>query len=106
MLEARRGLPKALIFTRNGSPWKSRSRGLRFRKALDLAIANEEVPEHKSEATWYSLKGSALTIMLANGTSPAIVSKASGVAIGTILQHYCGGMVEAQREALKQVWGD
>ncbi len=105
-LEARRGLPRALIFTRGGSPWRPRSRGLRFRKALDLAIADGEVPEHKSGASWYSLKGSGLTILLANGESPAIISKMSGVSISTIMAHYMGDVVEAQREALRRVWGD
>ena len=80
------------------------TRGKRFSKALAAAIKAEEIPEHKVDATWYSLKGSGLTILLASGTSPAVVSQLSGVSISTIMTHYAGQMVDAQADALKVAW--
>ena len=106
-LEARRGVPRALIFAqRNGKPWACKTRGKRFARALEAAVEAEEIPAHKSNATWYSLKASGLTVLLASGVSPAVVSQMSGVAIGTIMKHYAGAMHDAQAEALNVAWGE
>ena len=106
-LEGCRGLPKPLIFSHpRGRPWNSKTRGLRFSHALEAAIKANDVAAHKASATWYELKHSALTVMLASGVSPAVVSQMSGVSIGTIMKHYAGAMQDAQRDALRIVWGE